>query len=106
LIDGSRPASLPVRTPGHEAAGMIEAVGANVPHWQVGQRVAIHAGRPCSSCDRCAAGRPDECRNVAIMGFGYDGAWAEFVVVPSSTLAAVPDHLPIEQAAIIADAVS
>jgi D-arabinose 1-dehydrogenase-like Zn-dependent alcohol dehydrogenase len=106
LIDGSLPASLPVLTPGHEAAGTIEAVGATVPFWQAGQRVAIHAGRPCSACDRCAAGRQDECRNVAIMGFGYDGAWAEFVVVPFFTLAAVPDHLPIEQAAIIADAVS
>jgi threonine dehydrogenase-like Zn-dependent dehydrogenase len=40
------------------------------------------------------------------MGFGFDGAWAEYVVVPWQALTAVPDHVPIEQAAILADAVS
>jgi 2-desacetyl-2-hydroxyethyl bacteriochlorophyllide A dehydrogenase len=106
LIDGSLPMSLPVVTPGHEAAGTIAAVGSEVPHWQVGQRVALHGGSNCMTCDRCASGRPEECRNVAIMGFGYDGAWADYVAVPYPVLAAVPDDVPIEQAAIIADAVS
>src|SRR4051794_17874500 len=40
------------------------------------------------------------------MGFSYDGAWAEFVAVPYAALSLVPDAVPIEQAAICADAVS
>ena len=106
LIDGSLPASLPVVTPGHEAAGTVAAIGDGVPHWQVGHRVALHGGSACQRCERCASGRADLCPNVAIMGFGYDGAWADYVAVPYPVLTAVPQDVPIEQAAIIADAVS
>ena len=106
LIDGSLPAGLPVVTPGHEPAGVIEAVGSGVPVWQPGQRVVMAAGRPCLTCSQCAGGRSDQCLAFEIMGFNYDGAWAEYVVVPYAALTAVPDHVPIEQAAILADAVS
>jgi 2-desacetyl-2-hydroxyethyl bacteriochlorophyllide A dehydrogenase len=108
LIDGSLPGlgALPVVTPGHEPAGVIDAVGSGVHHWQPGQRVLMMAGRTCLTCQHCAAGRLDLCESVQIMGFGYDGAWAEYVVVPGTALVAVPDDVPIEQAAILADAVS
>jgi threonine dehydrogenase-like Zn-dependent dehydrogenase len=43
---------------------------------------------------------------MEIMGAQFDGAWAEFVVVPYTSLAAVPEGIPLEQAAILADAVS
>jgi len=106
LIDGSLPGTLPVVTPGHEPAGVIETVGSMVPFWQPGQRVLMAAGRTCMACRHCAAGEPDNCEAPQIMGFSYDGAWAEFVVVPAAALVAVPDDVPIEQAAILADAVS
>ena len=106
LIDGSLPGPLPEVTPGHEPAGVIEALGDAVPVWQQGQRVVMAAGRPCLACANCAAGRSDRCLNGEIMGFNYDGAWAEYVVVPYAALTAVPDSVPIEQAAILADAVS
>jgi D-arabinose 1-dehydrogenase-like Zn-dependent alcohol dehydrogenase len=106
LIDGSLPGPLPEVTPGHEPAGVIEAVGDTVPLWQPGQRVLMAAGRPCLSCANCAGGRSDRCLNGEIMGFNYDGAWAEYVVVPYGALTPVPDSIPIEQAAILADAVS
>jgi len=106
LIDGSLPGSLPVVTPGHEPAGVIERVGSGVPYWQPGQRVLMQAGRTCRVCPGCAAGQPEHCESVQIMGFGFDGAWADYVVVPATALVAVPDSVPIEQAAIIADAVS
>jgi D-arabinose 1-dehydrogenase-like Zn-dependent alcohol dehydrogenase len=106
LIDGSLPGPLPVVTPGHEPAGVIDAIGADVPFWQPGQRVVMVAGRPCMTCARCAGGQPDRCLAVEIMGFSFDGAWAEYVVVPYAALSAVPDSVPIEQAAILADAVS
>jgi 2-desacetyl-2-hydroxyethyl bacteriochlorophyllide A dehydrogenase len=106
LIDGSLPGPLPVVTPGHEPAGVIAAVGDAVPVWQPGQRVLMAAGRPCLVCANCAGGRNDRCLDFEIMGFNYDGAWADYVVVPYAALTAVPDSIPIEQAAILADAVS
>lgn len=106
LIDGSLPAVLPEVTPGHEAAGVIEAVGLGVPGWQPGQRVVLAGGRPCWQCRNCVRGRPNECLQLQIMGSFYDGAWAEYIAVPYGTLTAIPDELPFEQAAILADAVA
>ena len=106
LLDGSLPGPLPVVTPGHEPAGVIDKVGSMVPFWQPGQRVLMAAGRTCMACRHCAAGEPDSCEAVQIMGFSYDGAWADYVVVPAAALVAVPDAIPIERAAILADAVS
>jgi D-arabinose 1-dehydrogenase-like Zn-dependent alcohol dehydrogenase len=106
LIDGSLPGPLDVVTPGHEPAGVIERIGDAVSFWQPGQRVLMAAGRTCMTCRHCAAGEPEQCESVQIMGFSYDGAWAEYVVVPAAALVAVPDGIPIERAAILADAVS
>jgi len=106
LIDGSLPAGLPVVTPGHEAAGVIEAVGNEVTGWREGDRVVMAGGRPCGMCANCVRGRAEECLAFQIMGFGFDGAWAEHIVVPGAALTAVPDGLAIEQAAILADAVA
>jgi D-arabinose 1-dehydrogenase-like Zn-dependent alcohol dehydrogenase len=108
LIDGSLPATLTRVTPGHESAGIIERVGDHVPAaWQPGQRVVIAAGKPCGTCRNCVRGYDvTRCLAVQVMGFEYNGAWAEFVVVPWFTLTEVPDGVPIEQAAILADAVS
>lgn len=106
LLDGSLPTSLAAVTPGHEAAGVIAAVGAAVQYWEPGQRVVMAGGKPCMACAACASGRLERCPNVEVMGFGYDGAWAEYVTVPGGTLTAFPEWLPFEQAAILADAVS
>ena len=106
LLDGTLPGPLPVVTPGHEAAGTIEALGSHVPGWQLGARVVLAGGRPCGTCDNCVRGNLENCRAFEIMGFNYDGAWAQFVVVPYFTLSPVPDSIPLEQAAVLADAVS
>jgi D-arabinose 1-dehydrogenase-like Zn-dependent alcohol dehydrogenase len=106
LLDGSLPGPLPVVTPGHEAAGTVEQVGALVQGWRPGDRVVMAGGRPCGRCRTCVRGRPAECEAFEIMGFSFDGAWAQYVVVPSLALSSVPDGVPIEQAAVLADAVS
>ena len=108
LIDGTLASPLERVTPGHEPAGVIEQTGAEVPdHWRAGTRVLMAAGRPCGQCANCLRGYPvSGCLAVQIMGFAFNGAWAEYVVVPWQALTAVPDHVPIEQAAILADAVS
>jgi 2-desacetyl-2-hydroxyethyl bacteriochlorophyllide A dehydrogenase len=106
LIDGTLPGPLAEVTPGHEATGLIAAVGSNVRGWQVGDPVVLAAGRPCQECASCVSGRFEECVRFEIMGFSFDGAWAEFVVVPSFALTSRPQDMDINQAAICADAVS
>jgi D-arabinose 1-dehydrogenase-like Zn-dependent alcohol dehydrogenase len=106
LLEGTLPGPLPVVTPGHEAAGTIAAVGELVPGWKPGDRVVMAGGRNCGTCAACQRGRFEECTAFEIMGFNFDGAWAQYVVQSFAALTSVPDGIPIEQAAILADAVS
>ena len=105
MIDGSVPCPLEQVTPGHEPAGTIARVGPEVPFWQVGQRVVIAPGRFCGQCAHCGD-TPPTCLAPQIMGQNWDGAWAEYVITPFATLVEVPGGVPIEQAAICADAVA
>ena len=106
LLDGTLPGPLAVVTPGHESSGVVEQVGDLVQGWKPGDRVLLAGGKSCGSCPACVRGRTDECLAFEIMGFNYDGAWAQYVVVPGQTLTSIPDTLPFEQAAVLADAVS
>jgi 2-desacetyl-2-hydroxyethyl bacteriochlorophyllide A dehydrogenase len=106
LLDGGIPAVTKPVIPGHEAAGVVARAGELAPGWEEGTRVSLTGGRPCGRCARCRVGRMEECLQFEIMGFHYDGAWAEYVVVPYFTLAPVPAGVPVEQAAILADAVA
>ncbi|MEU7136504.1 zinc-binding dehydrogenase [Streptomyces sp. NPDC046261] len=108
LIDGSlRPAYATADkvTVGHETAGVIDALGPDVPGaWAPGQRVLLQAGERCGGCASCR--RHEPCLAVRTRGFDYDGGWAEYALATHHTLVAIPDDLPFEQAAVIPDAVS
>jgi D-arabinose 1-dehydrogenase-like Zn-dependent alcohol dehydrogenase len=106
LINGIFPAQRPVVTQGHEASGTIAALGAGVTGWAEGDRVVVAAGRPCLTCPNCRRGDMANCPRVELMAFAYDGAWAEYTVAQAGGLTRVPDNVPLEQAAILADAVS
>lgn len=107
LIDGTFPALGPeVITQGHEASGTIAEIGPGVDGWAVGDRVVPAAGRPCLQCKNCRRGDLTHCSNLQLMAFAYDGAWAEYTVAQAGGLTRVPDNVPMEQAAILADAVS
>ena len=106
LIDGSFPPVRDLVTVGHESSGVVARTGELVKGWEPGDRVSLMGGRPCGECDRCRVGALDQCLSPQLMGFHYDGAWASYVVVPYFTLTAIPDHIPFEQAAILADAVA
>lgn len=108
MFDGTLPTRTPPPvTPGHEAAGTIAVLGPDVAGWELGERVAIYAGKACGVCSRCTSGQPIErCALPITMGIDYDGAWAEYVAVPASGLVRVPDNVPLEIAAIICDAVA
>ena len=88
------------RVPGHEVAGRIDAVGADVTNWKVGQRVGVgwHGGH-CFVCDFCRRGDFVLCRNEKITSVHHDGGYAEYMVSPAEAVAAIPDDLPAADAA-------
>lgn len=106
LIDGGIPAIHPTVIPGHEAFGNVAGVGDLVTGWSEGERVTLAGGKNCGACENCRTGRMDECSKFQIMGFHFDGAWAQYIKVPYWTMAPVPEGIAPEQAAILADAVA
>ena len=91
---------------GHEASGIIEYVGANVTGWKRGQRVLIPAVLTCGRCVYCRMGRENICAEMTMLGNHIDGAYAEYVAVPSKDLLELPESIPLQEASIIADAIS
>ena len=83
------------RVPGHEIAGIIDAVGPGVLGWTKGQRAGIgwHGGH-CGYCDSCRRGDFVTCQIAPqVPGIAYDGGYAEYMVAPASALAAIPEGL-------------
>jgi 2-desacetyl-2-hydroxyethyl bacteriochlorophyllide A dehydrogenase len=91
---------------GHEASGTVEKAGARVAHLKTGQRVLIPAVLTCGRCPACRQGRENICSAMQMLGNHFDGAYAEFVAVPAKDVLPLPDIIPLEEAAIIADAIS
>jgi 2-desacetyl-2-hydroxyethyl bacteriochlorophyllide A dehydrogenase len=93
--------ALPYR-PGHEVAGVVEAVGAGVTRVQAGQRVALEPFLPCWECKQCRAGRENLCERLGFFGCGHDqGAMADRFTVDQGRLHVVPDELDWTAAAFI-----
>jgi D-arabinose 1-dehydrogenase-like Zn-dependent alcohol dehydrogenase len=88
------------RVPGHEIAGRVDAIGADVAIWKPGQRVGVgwHGGH-CFVCDACRRGDFILCQVQKITAISFDGGYAEYVVVPAEGVAAIPDDLPAADAA-------
>lgn len=97
--DGIWPGLQYPRVPGHEIAGRVDDVGANVTSWAVGQRVGVgwHGGH-CFVCEQCRRGDFAMCVNRKVTGIDFDGGYATHVIVPAAALAAIPDDLPAEEA--------
>lgn len=91
---------------GHEASGVVEEVGPAVTNVKKGQRVLIPAVLTCGKCAFCRQGRENICADMRMLGNHFDGAYAEFVAVPSKDLLDLPESVPLAEACIIADALS
>lgn len=90
-------------TLGHEAVGIIEAVGPGVSARTVGERVAIPFLRSaCGGCKQCRKGEENHCPNVTVLGMTHDGSHAEYVVAVADFVVPVPEGLSPEQAAPLA----
>jgi L-iditol 2-dehydrogenase len=87
---------------GHECAGEIVEVGAGVSASRVMERVAVEPGVPCRRCGYCKTGRYNLCADVVFMATPpVDGAFAEFVSVPSDFAHPIPEHLSLLEAALV-----
>jgi len=87
--------------PGHELAGTVAAVGADVRRWRVGDRVTVPFVCACGRCPRCAEGDGQVCEDQTQPGFTHWGSFAELVALHAAdvNLVALPDALTFEAAA-------
>ena len=89
------------RVPGHEVAGIIDAIGPHVSGWKEGQRVGVgwHGGH-CGYCDSCRRGNFFGCLiSLQTTGISFDGGYADYMIAPAVAVAAIPDQLSFVEAA-------
>jgi 2-desacetyl-2-hydroxyethyl bacteriochlorophyllide A dehydrogenase len=104
-VEGITPTPYVPITLGHEIAGTVAGVGEAVTDWSVDERVCVFPLTFDGTCATCLAGHSEICLNRRAIGIHTDGGLAEYVTVPARNLAAVPDGVPLPQAAICTDAV-
>jgi D-arabinose 1-dehydrogenase-like Zn-dependent alcohol dehydrogenase len=87
------------RIPGHEVAGVVDALGARVAGLKVGQRAGVgwHGGH-CGRCDSCRRGDFITCVEVRYPGISYDGGYADYVIVPQEAVVRIPESLSAVEA--------
>ena len=98
--EGAWPGIQYPRVPGHEVAGIIDKLGADVSEWKKGQRVGVgwHGGQD-GTCRECRRGDFGNCRNLKIAGISYDGGYQQYMIAPVEALAAIPESLSDVEAA-------
>lgn len=115
VVKGDEKQTLPIIL-GHEAAGIVEAVGAGVTHVRPGDRAAASLWRACGHCYYCVSGTPSLCDTPHVLDSEtrvYDlngkpivqgmrvASWAEYAIVDQSQVVSVPDDMPLEAAALV-----
>src|SRR5258707_4569372 len=99
-VTGTYPGLTLPRVPGHEVVGRIEALGAGVSKWTIGQRVGVGliAGED-GVCEPCRRGDIANCQNPVVSGVTTDGGYAEVMIAEARAIASVPDELKSAEAA-------
>lgn len=97
---GTGKTNLPI-TLGHEVAGVVSAVGANVTDVREGQRVALHYLVSCGECPRCQRHGEQFCPTGQMLGKERDGGYAQRIVVPAFNAIPIPDGVSSDVAAIM-----
>jgi alcohol dehydrogenase len=92
---GHDPDVVPPHVPGHELAGTVVAVGADVRGWRAGDRVTVPFVNACGRCAECAAGEHQVCPDQSQPGFTHWGSLAEYVALDAAdvNLVRLPDEL-------------
>ena len=95
----------PPRVIGHEIAGEVVEVGADVGGWAPGDRVQVIAAVPCGRCRQCLRDRMSICENQTSVGYQYEGGFAEYLIVPREVLQVdglnrIPDGVGFDEASV------
>jgi D-arabinitol dehydrogenase (NADP+) len=85
ILKGEYEAQYPL-IPGHEFSGVVAEVGERVSRYKVGDRVTADPNLPCHRCPACQRNEPNQCHSLAAVGVTRDGAFADYVVVPESSV--------------------
>lgn len=103
LVKDGAPGLQYPRVPGHEIVGVVDAVGENVPQFQVGQRVGVGwNGGYCGRCEPCRRGELFACVTHQVTGLTFDGGYADYLVAPASAVAFLPQDInPVEAAPLL-----
>ncbi len=105
-LDGSTGRRIPPVIMGHEASGVIAEIGAAVDGWKAGERVTPDSTLWCGECWYCRRGEVNLCERRRVLGvscaeYRCNGAFAEYVAVPSRVLHRVPEGVSFSWAATV-----
>jgi len=104
ILSGEFPASEKAVTLGHEFSGIIYAIGSEVCHVNIGDRVVVNPNNNCHICSHCAKGNPHYCTTGGIrstVGIWKNGGWANYCRVQSCLVYKIPDDISLAKAALI-----
>jgi threonine 3-dehydrogenase len=93
-----------IKTPmiiGHEYVGHVAAVGSEVDEFKIGDRVTGEGHIACGHCRNCRRGRQHICERTVGIGVNIDGAFADYVTVPSANVMKINSKIPDEIVAIM-----
>src|SRR3954451_4598294 len=104
--DGSSGRRIPPLVMGHEAAGVVAAVGDSVDNFRKGESVTFDSTIYCGDCENCRRGTVNLCDRREVLGvscgqYRRNGAFAEFVVVPARIAYCLPENLSFAEAALL-----
>ncbi|KAH7405976.1 chaperonin 10-like protein [Phaeosphaeria sp. MPI-PUGE-AT-0046c] len=81
-----------VRSPGHEGAGVVVAIGSNVTNWKVGERAGIKpAYDACFNCELCWTGKETYCDESPQIGLQFPGSYQQYLLSPARYTQRIPD---------------
>jgi len=99
ILKGEYEAHYPL-IPGHEFSGVVAAVGAEVSHFKVGDRVTADPNVPCGRCTFCQRNEPNQCRDLRAIGVTGNGGFAQYVTAPEGNVFSI-GNLAFDAAALI-----
>jgi alcohol dehydrogenase/propanol-preferring alcohol dehydrogenase len=100
ILSGGVPGVEFPRVLGHEVTGVVEALGAGVTDWKVGDRVGVGwSGGYDGTCRHCRRGDFFACDSALVTGAHFDGGYAEYMIAPATALARLPGEIPSTEAA-------